>query len=587
MIGRTLSHYRILDELGRGGMGVVYRALDTSLGREVALKVLGPGVSPGGEQERRLRLEARAAASLVHPAVSVVYEIDQAEGATFIAMELVRGRPLASLIAGTPLEPGRALELALEMAEGLAEAHARGVVHRDLKPKNVMLTESGHVKIIDFGLAKLTKPRAPFESGSDTPSWGETDPGRILGTAAYMSPEQVRGGEVDSRSDLFAFGALVYEMLTGEPAFRRETGVETLHAVLKEPAPRLRAEGLGAAGPVLERVLDRCLAKAPGDRYGSVADLVADLREARRRLDPGALAADPPERPAAPRPSRGADPAAPLRVLIVDDEDPARALLREYLTAAGGVEIVGECRNGFEAVKAVNDLSPDLLFLDVQMPKLNGFEVLELLGRDVAVVFATAFDEHAIRAFEVNAVDYILKPVSPERVSAALERARQRLLARVPLPAGEAQRGRAPGGPAGDPDRRAPGAARARDPGRQARLRGGAGRLRQPALGGQVVPQAADALRPRRLARQGPLRAHPPLLPAQPRPARADRDRGWRAEGRRARRRHAAAAQPLRLLPAEDAPVEPGRAAPTRANLGACRTKPRRPTPKTRSSSSA
>ena len=175
-------------------MGVVYRALDTSLGREVALKVLGSGARAATrEQERRLRIEARAAAALAHPAVSVVYEIDEADGATFIAMELVRGRPLASLIAETPLAPARALELAIEVAEGLAEAHARGVVHRDLKPKNVMLTESGHVKIIDFGLAKLVRPRPPFESGSDTPAWGDTDPGRILGTAAYMSPEQVRG----------------------------------------------------------------------------------------------------------------------------------------------------------------------------------------------------------------------------------------------------------------------------------------------------------------------------------------------------------------------------------------------------------
>ena len=435
MIGKTLSHYKVLEEIGRGGMGVVYRALDTSLGREVALKVLSSAAGREPEQERRLKQEARAAASLAHPAVSVVYEIDEAEGATFIAMELVRGRPLAVLLAGAPLEPARALDIAIEVAEGLAEAHSRGVVHRDLKPKNVMLTESGHVKIIDFGLAKLLRPRPPFESGADTPPWGDTDPGRILGTAAYMSPEQVRGTEVDARSDLFAFGALLYEMLSGEPAFRRETGVETLHAVLKEPAPRLVEAGLDAAAPVLQRVLDRCLAKAPSDRYAAAADLLADLREARRRLasDSGvrsAPAAAPPARPAA-------TPPGPLRVVIVDDEEPARALLREYIGRAGGVEIVGECRNGFEAVKAVNDLKPDLLFLDIQMPKLNGFEVLELLGRDVAVVFATAFDEHAIRAFEVNAVDYILKPVSPERVKTALDRARERLLARVPLPVAE------------------------------------------------------------------------------------------------------------------------------------------------------
>jgi two-component system LytT family response regulator len=443
MVGRTVSHYKVLEEIGRGGMGVVYRALDTTLGREVALKVLALSAGPDAEQERRLKVEARAAAALAHPAVSVVYEIDEAEGATFIAMELVRGRPLAALLAGAPMAPARALDLAIEVAEGLAEAHSRGVVHRDLKPKNVMLTESGHAKIIDFGLAKLVHPRPPFESGADTPAWGDTDPGRILGTAAYMSPEQVRGAEVDARSDLFAFGALLYEMLSGEPAFRRETGVETLHAVLKEPAPRLPAEGLGAAAPVLQRVLDRCLAKAPSDRYPSAADLLSDLREARRRLE---ASSDSGERPTPARPAPA--PPGPLRVLIVDDEEPARALLREYVGRAGGVEIVGECRNGFEAVKAVNDLAPDLVFLDIQMPKLNGFEVLELLGREVAVVFATAFDEHAIRAFEVNAVDYILKPVSPERVKTALDRARQRIAARAPLPVAQLA---AAARPAGEP----------------------------------------------------------------------------------------------------------------------------------------
>jgi two-component system LytT family response regulator len=448
MVGRTVSHYKVLEEIGRGGMGVVYRALDTTLGREVALKVLAPSAGPDAEQERRLKVEARAAAALAHPAVSVVYEIDEAEGATFIAMELVRGRPLAALLAGAPMEPARALDLAIEVAEGLAEAHSRGVVHRDLKPKNVMLTESGHAKIIDFGLAKLVHPRPPFESGADTPAWGDTDPGRILGTAAYMSPEQVRGAEVDARSDLFAFGALLYEMLSGEPAFRRETGVETLHAVLKEPAPRLRAEGLGAAAPVLQRVLDRCLAKAPPDRYPAAADLLSDLRESRRRLEASSDSGGRPG-PAAPASARPA-PAPPgrLRVLIVDDEEPARALLREYAGRAEGVEIVGECRNGFEAAKAVNDLAPDLVFLDIQMPKLNGFEVLELLGREVAAVFVTAFDEHAIRAFEVNAVDYILKPVSPERVRTALDRARQRIAARAPLPIAQLA---AAARPAGEP----------------------------------------------------------------------------------------------------------------------------------------
>src|SRR6266496_5320265 len=429
MIGRTLSHYKIVGEIGHGGMGAVYRAVDTRLGREVALKVLAPGPEDDPERERRLRQEAQAAASLAHPAISVVYEIDQAEGFTFIAMELIRGEPLAALLGRGPLEPSRALDLALEVVEGLAEAHARGIVHRDLKPSNVMVTESGRVKIIDFGLAKLTKARDPIDSGVDTPPRGETDPGRIIGTAAYMSPEQVRGGKVDPRSDLFSFGALLYELVAGRPAFRRETGVETLHAVLKEAAPRLLLQGLGGAAEPLQRLLDKCLDKNPEQRYQAVPDLLVDLKAARRRL----------EEPASPGAAPTAAPAAvaPLRVVIVDDEDPARAILREYLAREDGIELVGKCRNGFEAVKAVSEIKPDLVFLDIQMPKVSGFEVLELIGREVAVVFVTAFDEHAVKAFEVNAVDYLLKPVSAERFTAALARSRERLRARQPLPVPE------------------------------------------------------------------------------------------------------------------------------------------------------
>jgi two-component system LytT family response regulator len=439
MIGRTLSHYRILGELGRGGIGVVYRALDTRLGREVALKVLAPGPQEDPELRRRLRQEAQAAAALTHPAISVVYEIDDADGLTFIAMELVRGEPVAALLQRERVPPPRALDVALEVAEGLAEAHARGIVHRDLKPGNVMLTESGHAKIIDFGLAKLLRPRAAIDSGADTPSW-DTDPGRIIGTASYMSPEQVRGDKTDPRSDLFSFGALLYELLAGRAPFKRETGVETLHAVLKEPPPALPEAGLGAAAADLRRIVEKCLQKDPEQRYQGARDLVVDLRAARRRL----------EEPAPPAPVDHGAPArarsGKLRVLIVDDEDPARAVVREYLGREAGLEVVGECRNGFEAVKAVSELAPDLLFLDIQMPKLNGFEVAELVGRDAAIVFVTAFDEHALRAFEVNAVDYLLKPVAPERLAAALERARQRIEARAPTPVAELARAARPEG---------------------------------------------------------------------------------------------------------------------------------------------
>jgi len=441
MAEKTLGRYRIAGELGRGGMGVVYRAVDDRLGREVALKVLSPGPQNDPELEARLRREARAAAALTHPAICVVYEIDEVEGATFIAMELVRGQPLAAL-----LRPGmgatRALDVAIEVAEGLAEAHAHGIVHRDLKPTNVMVTESGRAKIIDFGLAKLWKPLDPLQSGADTPARGQTDPGRIIGTAAYMSPEQVRGAAVDPRSDVFAFGALLFEMLCGVSAFRRETGVETLHAVLKEPVPRLGEAGLGPAAGEVQRLLDRCLAKEPTARYADMHELLEDLREARRQLESGEI----PPAVAAGTAAARKRPDVPLRVLIVDDEDPAREILREYLAREEGVEVVGECRNGFEAVKAVAELSPHLLLLDIQMPKLTGFEVLELVGRDLAVVFVTAYDEHALRAFEVNAVDYLLKPVAPDRFRAALAKARERLLARAPVPVAELlQAARPPG----------------------------------------------------------------------------------------------------------------------------------------------
>jgi two-component system LytT family response regulator len=248
-----------------------------------------------------------------------------------------------------------------------------------------------------------------------------------------MSPEQVRGARIDPRSDVFSFGALLYELVAGQPAFRRESGVETMHAVLKDPAPRLAVPGLGAGEGEFQRIVQKCLEKDAADRYQGMRDLVVDLRAVRRALgEPSPSGA-----PATPAPVTAPPPRTTLRVAIVDDEDLARTVLREYLSREPDCEVVAECRNGFEAVKAVSELKPDLLFLDVQMPKLTGLEVLELIGRDVLVIFVTAFDEHAVRAFEVNAVDYLLKPVGPERFAAALARARERVVRREPQPVKE------------------------------------------------------------------------------------------------------------------------------------------------------
>ena len=425
MTERMLAQYRIVGELGRGGMGIVYHAQDTRLGRDVALKVLPPTVAQDPRQKDRLLQEARAAASLVHPALCVIYEIAETEGVTFVAMELVRGETVAALLRRGSMPMERILAVALEVADGLAEAHAKGIVHRDLKPTNVMITDAGRAKVIDFGLAKLLRPVSALESSDDTPRRGQSDPGRIIGTAAYMSPEQVRGAEVDARSDVFSLGATLHEMVSGTPPFRRESGVETLHAVLKESAPRLADLGVVGAALGLQPVIDRCLEKDPSRRYGSMAELVADLETLGQRAQSLSQSFTT---------SRLPVPKTTLRVLVVDDEEPARALLAEYLGAASDVVIVGECKNGFEAVKAVSESQPDLVFLDIQMPKLDGFEVLELIGGEVAVVFVTAFDEHAIRAFEVNAVDYLLKPVAADRFAAALERARKRVFAHQPAP---------------------------------------------------------------------------------------------------------------------------------------------------------
>ncbi len=277
MVERMLAQYRIVGELGRGGMGIVYRAQDTRLVRDVALKVLPPTVAHDPRQKDRLLQEARAAAALVHPALCVIYEIAEAEGVTFVAMELVRGDTVAALLKRSAMPLDLVVAVAIEVADGLAQAHALGIVHRDLKPTNVMITEARRAKVIDFGLAKLLRPVSILDSGDDTPRRGQSDPGRIIGTAAYMSPEQVRGAEVDARSDVFSLGATLHEMVSGLPPFRRESGVETLHAVLKEPAPRLA--DLGVVGPALElqSVIDRCLEKEPSRRYPSMADLVADL----------------------------------------------------------------------------------------------------------------------------------------------------------------------------------------------------------------------------------------------------------------------------------------------------------------------
>jgi pentatricopeptide repeat protein len=285
-VGRTVGRYRILAELGRGGMGVVYRALDTTLNREVALKVLPADVVSDPERRRRFLREAQTASRLEHAHIGVIHEVGEADGVSFIAMELVRGESLGQLVARGGLTTARAVELATEVVEGLARAHETGIIHRDLKPANVMITEDGHAKIIDFGLAKLVEAGEPSGAAETIPA--STDAGVIKGTASYMSPEQARGQRLDARSDLFSLGVMLYEMLSGRLPFQAPSYMDTLHAISHDPAPPLTLSG-PAAGPEaqhdLQRLLDKCLEKDPNARYQTARDLVVDLRSARRRLD--------------------------------------------------------------------------------------------------------------------------------------------------------------------------------------------------------------------------------------------------------------------------------------------------------------
>ena len=275
-----LSHYRLLEKIGEGGMGVIWKTLDTKLNRHTALKVLPPELTADPERRRRLLREARAAAAVTHPNIATIYEVGEFDGITFISMELVEGRTLRSVIAGRPMTIGEALRLGAEIAEGLARAHQAGIVHRDLKPDNIMVGADGRPKILDFGLAKLVEQREALLSQlsqQDTRVEEMTREGTIFGTTAYMSPEQVRGNEIDVRSDIFSFGVVLYEMVTGRVPFRGQNQIETMAAILNEPA--LAASRLNAQVPDrLDAVLGKCLDKDAASRYQSCQELVVDLR---------------------------------------------------------------------------------------------------------------------------------------------------------------------------------------------------------------------------------------------------------------------------------------------------------------------
>jgi serine/threonine protein kinase len=298
MLGRTVKHYRIEETLGKGGMGVVYRARDVRLDRPVALKFLPAEFTRDEERKRRFFQEARAACAVNHPAIAQVYDVDEDEGAAFIVMELVAGKTVRKLLENRELDLLGALEIGIQVASGLARAHETGIVHRDIKAENIMVTPDGHAKILDFGLAKLLEPPsaardAPSaEDISHLETLARTQAGMVLGTLRYMSPEQARGLSVDHRSDIFSLGIVIYEMVTGQPPFTGNSPVDTLHAIAFEETRSITALKANLP-PSLQRVIGRALRKRREDRYPHARELAADLKAVQREVESGISGATP------------------------------------------------------------------------------------------------------------------------------------------------------------------------------------------------------------------------------------------------------------------------------------------------------
>jgi serine/threonine protein kinase len=293
LIDKTVKHYQIDELLGRGGMGVVYRARDTKLNRPVAIKVLKPDLTADSDKLQRFIQEARSAAAITHPAIAQVYDIDTVDETTFIVMEFIEGQTVGSLVAKKELDLIGSVEIALQVAEGLGKAHKSKIIHRDIKSDNIMVTRDGHTKLLDFGLAKLIEPspeedrtltlleNAPTKTMPQT-----TATGTIMGTTSYMSPEQARGQTLSYPSDVFSLGIVLYEMVTGELPFKGDSPLDTMHSIAFEEARPVTVIRKNLP-PELHRIITRCLRKRPEDRYPDAGELAADIKRLKTDIESG------------------------------------------------------------------------------------------------------------------------------------------------------------------------------------------------------------------------------------------------------------------------------------------------------------